>query len=364
MISAGMNAQTDPEGMSDPPDFSVERQIRKRLEQFTQGYWFQGQTAEQFWRWQVERRQHLRRAMRLELPTVYAPPRAEVIESNECEGIRRSLIALETEPDFWLPVYLLKPTGEYNGRTLIALHGDGRGAVDVIGMADEHHTQQHIEQHQYDYADRWARAGFFVAAPELRGYGRLMLEDDRRHLDRSPADQLWRNSVDRLMAIYLRLGRTYAGCCAADLIRLLDYLESLEDVDPDRLGIGGMGQGARALSWLIALDDRVSAAAVAALKRADADTLLQPSLNPPAMVDARTLVDHASIFACYAPRPLCLQAGRRDSEIPVEHVQAMADRLADLYALCDADSHLTFDLHSGGRVFDHPRAIEFFEHWL
>jgi len=350
--------------MSDAPEFSVERQINERLQQYRQTYWFGGQSAEQLWRWQVDRRQQLRRAMRLELPAVYAPPRAKVLDASNRNGLRVEFLAVESDPDFWLPVYVLKPLGENNGRTLIALHGEGRGAVDVVGLAEGEHARQHIQEYQYDYGATWARAGFIVAVPELRGYGRLMLQDDRQHLDGSPAEQLWRNSVDRLMAIYLRVGRTYAGCCVGDLIRLIDYLESRQDVDPDRIGIGSMGEGARVVSWLIAVEDRIATAAVAALKRADADTLLQPRISPPAMVDARTLVDHASIFACHTPRPLCIQAGQRDKEIPIDHVEEIAGRLTYLYRLCGAEDRFSLDMHSGARVFHHERAASFFEQWL
>ncbi|MBN1341149.1 MAG: hypothetical protein JXQ73_00615 [Phycisphaerae bacterium] len=350
--------------MSDTPDFSVEKQINRRLDEYLQDYWFQGHSAEQFWRWQVERRQRLRRAMRLDLPPVYANPRAEVLETESRRGVQVELIALETECDFWLPVYMLRPTGPDNGRTLIALHGEGRGAVDVVGLATDEHARRHVQQYRYDYAERWARAGFVVAAPELRGYGRLMLQDDRQYLDGSPAEALWRNSVARLAAVYLRIGRTYAGCCVADLIRLIDYLETRPDVDRDRIGIGGMGEGARALSWLVSVEDRVSAAAATALRRYDAATLLGPRVGAPAMIDSRALVDHASIFSCLVRRPLCIQAGRRGSVIPVEEIETIGQRLSDLYRLCKAEDRFALDIHGGADVFNHDVVIEFFEKWL
>lgn len=350
--------------MPDDPEFSVERQINQRIEQYRQRYWFEGQSAEHLWRWQVERRQHLRRAMRLELSPVYAIPRAEIVESSDHDGVLLELIALETEPDFWLPVYLLKPAAQTNGRTLIALHGEGRGAVDVVGLADDARARQHIDEHGYDYADAWARAGFTVAAPDLRGYGRLMMQDDRQRRGSGPSEQLWRNSAHRLMAIYLRLGQTYAGCCVGDLIRLVDYLENRQDVDPDRIGIAGMGEGARVLSWLIAVEDRIAAVAASALKRADAKTLLEPQIGPPAMVEGRALVDHASIFGCYVPRPLLLQAGRRDKETPIEHFEDVADHLSHLYRVCNAEDRLTIDIHPQGRLFNPQPATKFFEQWL
>lgn len=350
--------------MSDHPEFSVEQQIKRRVEQFRGRYWFKGQTAEQLWRWQVKHRQQLRRAMRLELPAVYVPPHAEVVESSCREGLRVELVGVETEPGFHLPVHVLRPPGECNGRTIIALHGEGRGADDVIGLADDDNARRHIDEFQYDYGDSLARAGFVVAAPDLRGYGRLMMNDDRQRRDAGPSEQLWRSSAQRLMGIYLRLGQTYAGCCVADIIRLVDYLENRQDVDPDRIGIAGMGEGARVLSWAVAIEDRFSAAAVAAMKRADADTLLEPRSGPPAMIEGRTLVDHASIFGCYTPRPLFLQGGRRDKETPIEHFQDVAEHLSQLYRVCGAEDRLTIDVHGQGRIFKRENAVEFFENWL
>ncbi len=350
--------------MSGTPEFSVEGSIRRRLDAYLKEYWFAGSSAESLWRWQVERRQGLRRAMRLDLPAVYAPPRAVEIENLPVEGLRRELIALETEPDFWLPVYILRPLNTGNGLTLIALHGEGRGAADVAGVASDAADREHIKQSHYDYAQRWARAGFVVAAPELRGYGRLMLADDRKRRDTNPAERLWRNSVERLATIYLRLGQTYAGCCVADLIRLIDYLETRPEVDADRIGVGALGEGARVMSWLIAVEDRISAAVAAGLTKADDETLFGPQIRPPAMADSRTLMDHASIFACFVPRPLMIQAGRRDKDMPLYLVETMLERLGRLYALCDKSDHLAVDAHEGARMLRHDTAKAFFEAWL
>ncbi len=350
--------------MSDTHKFSVDRQIERRLDQYRDDYWFQGWTAEELWQWQVQRRQRLRRVMRLDLPTVYAPPRVETLDSQKREGILQELVALETEEDFWVPLYLLKPLGQKSGGTIIALHGEGRGADDVVGLADHETARQHIQARQYDYAFQWAKAGFTVAAPELRGYGRLMLESDRRRVEEDPEEELWRNSVARLRVVYLRLGLTYAGCCVTDLMRLLDHLESRADVDPDRIGIAGVSEGARVLSWLIAVEDRIAAAAASALRRDDADTLLEPRLLPPALLDTRVLTDHVAIFSLFVAKPLCIQAGRADQDTPVGQIESAAERLGDLYGLCDARDRFRVDIHKGGRVLQQEPIAEFFQQWL
>jgi dienelactone hydrolase len=112
------------------------------------------------------------------------------------------------------------------------------------------------------------------------------------------------------------------------------------------------------------VEDRVVAAAAAAIKRADAEALFHPRIGPPAMIDGRALVDHASIFACHVPKPLCLQCGRRDKEMPPEHFQAIADQLARLYGLCNAEERLFIDVHGGGRILRQEHVSEFFERHL
>jgi dienelactone hydrolase len=351
--------------MSDKPDFSIERQIARRLEQCRRGSWFEGQRPEHLWRWQVDHRQQLRRAMRLDLPPVYSAPRAEVVRSWEREGFRGGLLALETEEGFWLPVHIQEPQEGHAGRVIILLHGCGRGAVEAVGLSEPGDAARDVEPHEVPYASRWARAGFVVAVPELRGFGRLALTEDagpERH-DVGDASH-HRCSLDRLMAIYVQLGQTYAGCCVTDLIRLIDYLEARQGIDADRIGIAGIGEGARAISWLVAMEDRIAVAAASTTGRLDPGKTAEGELGSLPMIGTFGLADPVSMLACYVPKPLYLQTAPPSTDALGDRKRYAMERLARLYRLCGAEERMVLDVQGGPAAFQEGEAVSFFERWL
>jgi dienelactone hydrolase len=351
--------------MSDKPDFSIERQIARRLQQCRQGSWFEGQRAEHLWRWQVDHRQQLRRAMRLDLPPVYTSPRIEVIRSWEREGLRAGLLALETEEDFWLPVHILEPPEGHEGRIIILLHGCGRGAAEAVGSSEFLDAAGQAERRQIPYAANWARAGFIVAVPELRGFGRLALAENTGPESRQagqPSRQLC--SLDRLMAIYVQLGQTYAGCCVTDLIRLIDYLEARQGVDADRIGIAGIGEGSRAISWLVAMEDRIAVAAASTMGRLDPGKTAEGELGSLPMIGTFGLADPVSMFACYVPKPLYLQTAPPSTDAQGDRKRSAIERLERLYRLCGAEERLVLDVRGGSMALQGSEALSFFGRWL
>jgi hypothetical protein len=61
----------------------------------------------------------------------------------------------------------------------------------------------------------------------------------------------------------LPLGETIAGWMVWDSMRAIDYLQSLEEVDPDRIGVTGNSGGGLNTLYTAALDPRVKACAIA-----------------------------------------------------------------------------------------------------
>ena len=96
----------------------------------------------------------------------------------------------------------------------------------------------------------------FVIDPIDQGErGQQLREDGRPLLQGVPAH----NSLGPGSIL---LGRNTATFEVWDMIRALDYLESREDIDGKRLGVTGNSGGGTQTSYMMALDDRVQAAAV------------------------------------------------------------------------------------------------------
>ena len=81
-------------------------------------------------------------------------------------------------------------------------------------------------------------------------------------LDNAGQPRIWGTAAHTEAAIKASmLGLSLARFMVWDEIRALDYLQSRVDIDPYRLGCTGNSGGATQMSYLLALDDRISAAA-------------------------------------------------------------------------------------------------------
>jgi dienelactone hydrolase len=113
----------------------------------------------------------------------------------------------------------------------------------------------------------------------------------------------------------LLVGRTAAGYRFWDGVRSLDYLASRPEIDPARLGCTGNSGGGTMTAYLMALDDRIVAAApscyITSLERLFATIGPQDAeQNIPGQVALG--IEHADYITMRAPKPTLLSVGTRD----------------------------------------------------
>jgi cephalosporin-C deacetylase-like acetyl esterase len=113
----------------------------------------------------------------------------------------------------------------------------------------------------------------------------------------------------------LLVGRSAAGYRVWDGIRSLDYLASRPDIDPTRLGCTGNSGGGTETAYLMALDDRILAAApscyITSLERLFA-TIGPQDAEQNVTGQVALGIDHADYVTMRAPRPTLLSVGTRD----------------------------------------------------
>ena len=113
----------------------------------------------------------------------------------------------------------------------------------------------------------------------------------------------------------LLVGRSTAGYRVWDGIRGLDYLASRPEIDARRLGCTGCSGGGTLTSYLMALDERMVAAApscyITSLERLFA-TIGPQDAEQNITGQVAFGMDHADYLALHAPRPALLCASTRD----------------------------------------------------
>ncbi len=159
--------------------------------------------------------------------------------------------------------------------------------------------------------------------------------------------------------------KTMMGERLLDLIRCVDLLVSMKQVDPKRIGCAGNSLGGEMAMWLGAMDERISATMSAGFLTT-MDQLEQNHCRCWKFPGIRTLVDFADIYCLIAPRPLMCQNGLRERPtwftVPIAR-QALKE-INPIYSDFNASSNLDFVPHKGGHEIDVPSMFNFFEKHL
>ena len=160
-------------------------------------------------------------------------------------------------------------------------------------------------------------------------------------------------------------GRLLMGERLWDLMRCVDYLQSLPEVDGSRIGCAGLSLGGEMAMWLGAMDERI-AATVSAGFLTTMDHMEQNHCLCWKFDGLRELVDYADLYTLIAPRPLQCQNGLQEPEsqfyVPLAR-QAM-EEVRTTYIDLGTPENVTLDVHGEGHVIDLPALLYFLDKHL
>lgn len=341
--------------------FTAENYFLKRFETVGQEFSLKAKTKGEFESWKVSTRAHLTKL--LGLPTmVPCALNATKYESEEMDGYTRTKYTIETEPGVVMPFFLLTPAGMQPGErraAVLAPHGHcGGGKCAVVGLdyGDEN-LRKIIDQHQYNYGEVLAQNGFVVLCPDARGFG------ERREKYYQGDERITQSSCEFLNYMAISLGQSVTGMWTWDLMRLVDFAETLSFVDPAKIGCAGLSGGGLQTLWLSALDDRIQCAVISGYFYGYQQAILENmccSCNyVPHLYES---VDIGDVGALILPRPVLIETGDRDGlngKDGVQNVVPQVDKLRQAAALYDAADHVYHDIFHGEHRWNGVYAIPF-----
>jgi esterase/lipase len=138
-----------------------------------------------------------------------------------------------------------------------------------------------------------------------------------------------------------------------NLMRCVDYLRSLPDVDSARIGCAGLSLGGEMAMWLGAMDPRVTAVVSAGFLTM-MDHMEQNHCMCWKFDGLRELADFPDIYALIAPRPLQCQNGLKEPETQfnVPLAKKAMEQVQTIYRDYGALDKVTLDVHPGAHDID------------
>ncbi|HBE43681.1 MAG TPA: hypothetical protein DDW27_21290 [Bacteroidales bacterium] len=156
-------------------------------------------------------------------------------------------------------------------------------------------------------------------------------------------------------------GRMLMGERLWDLMRCVDYLESLKEVDKKRIGCAGLSLGGEMAMWLGAMDPRINATLSSGFLTV-MDQMEKNHCMCWKFPGLRELVDWADIYSLIAPRALLCQNGLKEPEndFTVPLARKALKEIEVIYEDLKKPGNVRLVAHEGAHEIDLPTLLDFF----
>jgi len=271
------------------------------------------------------------------------PPEVRELGVEDLDGYTRRHVMIKSEPDDWIPAYLLVPKKLSATRVpaMLCLHQTvAQGKEEPCGMKGDP---------ELAFAVELVKRGYVCIVPDMIGFGERI----------SPGKQPYDNSV----AFYRKHPNwSFMGKMIWDVGRVIDYLETLPFVDPKKIGSIGHSHGAYGTLFAMAFEPRIAAAVASCgftTFRSDPNperwshlTALIPQLGFYLPEVASIPFDWQHVLALAAPRRLFVWYATKDSIFPnTQNLDGLLKDVQKVYQLFDATNALSRQAFEGPHKF-------------
>ena len=305
------------------------------------------------WRaWQTQLREALRELLAVDAYEPH-PVQAEVVAEERCEGYRRQLLRVQGRDGAVIPAYWLIPEGlAAPAGVVIALHGHGPGKVKPVAASQDYWNRPVDVSGDRDYAVQAVRRGYLALAPDLRGFGEMMLPEALA------AEK--ENTCTEMTMRALMVGRSLMGMRMVDMSSLVDWLVAQPEVDPARLICTGQSGGGTITVWAAALEERI-AAAVPSCGFCTWEHSIMSVHHCPCNCAAGVmdLCEYYDLAGLIAPRPLLIVTGALDPIFPLEGVRIAYERAREVYQAAGAGGNIELFVGGEGHRYYSERVWDF-----
>jgi dienelactone hydrolase len=276
---------------------------------------------------------------------------------------------------------------------ILALHDHAGnkyfGRRKITRTSEEQHPMMVEHQDHYyggvAWANEVARRGYAVLVHDAFPFAsrRVLLDDVpdaiRGDLDDGDPEAVssilaynqWAAGHESIMAKSLFCaGTTWPGVFLTEDQRALDVLCARDDVDPERVGCGGLSGGGMRTVFLGGVDPRIRCAVCVGLMTTWRDCLLNKCHTHTWMLYVPLLprdLDFPEILGLRVPKATMVLNNREDRLFTLSEMRRADSILADVYAKADAADRYRCAFFPGPHKFDlqmQAEAFDWFDRWL
>lgn len=258
-------------------------------------------------------------------------PKANLVyvgQDDSCDIYRLTVELTEEIPFYSLLMIPKSVTGPVP--LVIAQHGGGGTPELCCDMYGKNNYNR--------MARRILERGAAVLAPQLLLWSQTEIPTQRAH----PIPYN-RQNVDRDLK---RFGTSITAMEIAGIQRSLDYVSTLDRIDPERIAMIGLSYGGYFTLHTMAADTRIKAGYCAGVFN-DRDTRCFGDWG---YRGSAMLFQDAEVAALCAPRKLFVQVGKADPVFDYRNSLPEAEQAASYYAALGCPENFHFDLWEGGHT--------------
>ncbi len=336
--------------------------FKRRAKSLVPEYRFAGRTKEDFQQWQRTLLGELSKALGATPEPVDLNPQIEW-ERQE-DGLFKRCVLLDTEADYSVAALVYVPAdAPKNGSRPAILcshgHGDfGKDSVMGVRKSDEPEREEEIKRLNYDYGLQMAEKGYVTIAIDYRSWAEGDEKRSTVYPERDPCNvHFIRGTIMGINLLALDIW---------DARRALDYLCSLDEVDPNRLGAMGLSFGGTMTTWISLIDQRIKAADIICYSdRFDDFAIGRGNFCGSQIIPGLFgLCDVPDLHGLIAPRPLLVEIGKQDDCFFMPSAMSCYHEVEKIYTAAGVPEKLELDLFEGGHQFAGNKAFDFFDRYL
>lgn len=252
----------------------------------------------------------------------------KLIEKTEKDEYWRLKLEITTTDQLRCPTYILLPKKKTNTKVpaILALHGHGYGNKEMVGL---NHNGTEIEGEpgiHTNCAIELVQKGMVVVVPELIGFGERKLAKDAESSEPSSS------SCFSIASQLLLMGKTIAGLRVFECRRVIDYIQTIDMVDQDRIGCFGFSGGGLVAAFTSIVDERIKATVLSGYTNTFKGSIMDRNHCLDNYIPGiLQLGEMPELLGLLTPRPLFIESGINDTVFPINHAKEALETINEIY---------------------------------